>query len=124
MESAEEVSPVVLDWLDRNADEDNWMLYVNFWDPHTPYRAPQSLGNPFEHDPLPEWLSEDVLQEHQKKVGPHGVNEINMYNSDVSPITRVIPERFGRWRICGRWWTAMIAAFGIWTSISGQSLSC
>ncbi|GIP02429.1 MULTISPECIES: sulfatase [Paenibacillus] len=85
LESAEEVSPVVLDWLDRNADEDNWMLYVNFWDPHTPYRAPQSLGNPFEHDPLPEWLSEDVLQEHQKKVGPHGVNEINMYNSDVSP---------------------------------------
>ena len=33
-----------------------------------------------------------MLQEHQKKVGPHGVNEINMYNSEVSPIFRVIPE--------------------------------
>ncbi|MEI6501968.1 MAG: sulfatase-like hydrolase/transferase, partial [Armatimonadota bacterium] len=45
-ESAEEVTPLVIDWLSRNATEDNWLLHVNYWDPHTPYRAPESFGNP------------------------------------------------------------------------------
>lgn len=85
MESAEEVTPVVLDWLERNAANENWMLYVNFWDPHTPYRAPESFGNPFKDDPLPPWLTEDVLERHKKKVGPHSVHEINMYNNRTDP---------------------------------------
>ncbi|KHF36378.1 Choline-sulfatase [Paenibacillus sp. P1XP2] len=85
MESAEEVTPTVLDWLERNADQDDWMLYVNYWDPHTPYRAPESFGNPFENEPLPAWITEEVLELHKKKVGPHGANEINMYNSDTLP---------------------------------------
>lgn len=40
MESAEEVTPTALDWLDRHGAEENWYLHVNYWDPHTPYRAP------------------------------------------------------------------------------------
>src|SRR5699024_6373137 len=47
MESAEDVTPTVLSWLDRNEEKDDWFLYVNYWDPHTPYRAPKSVGNPF-----------------------------------------------------------------------------
>jgi arylsulfatase A-like enzyme len=85
MESAEVVSPVVLDWIERNGDQDNWMLYVNFWDPHTPYRAPQSFGNPFAQDPLPNWITDDVLAEHVKKVGPHSASEINMYDNNIDP---------------------------------------
>ncbi|GGD78571.1 sulfatase family protein [Paenibacillus nasutitermitis] len=85
MESAEEVTPVVLDWLDRNAGQDDWMLYVNYWDPHTPYRAPESFGNPFREDPLPEWMTDEVLERHREKVGPHSVHEINMYNNRTSP---------------------------------------
>ncbi|MEC0242859.1 sulfatase [Paenibacillus dokdonensis] len=85
MESAEEVTPVVLDWIERNADQDDWMLYVNYWDPHTPYRAPEAFGNPFKDEPLPEWITAEVLEAHKKKAGPHGAREINMYNSDTSP---------------------------------------
>lgn len=85
MESAEEVTPVVLDWIERNADQEDWLLYVNYWDPHTPYRAPASFGNPFQDEPLPEWITEEVLERHKQKVGPHGANEINMYNSSTSP---------------------------------------
>src|ERR1044071_9788004 len=62
MESAEEVSPVALDWINRNAQSNNWFLHVNLWDPHTPYRAPESFGNPFENEPLPDWLNEEVHQ--------------------------------------------------------------
>ncbi len=85
MESAEEITPTVLRWIEGNANEDNWLLYVNFWDPHTPYRTPESFGNPFQNDPLPEWITEDVLERHKQMVGPHGVHEINMYDNQTSP---------------------------------------
>lgn len=82
-ESAEDVTPVALDWIKRNAKKDNWFLHINYWDPHTPYRAPEEFGNPFEKEPIPEWLTEEVLQEHLKHVGPHSANEINMYDDHV-----------------------------------------
>lgn len=85
MESAHEVTPLVKDWLKRNEDRKDWFLYVNYWDPHTPYRTPQDYGNPFEDEPLPEWLNEETLERHKNKIGPHSVHEINMYNSHTSP---------------------------------------
>lgn len=90
-ESAEHVTPVVLDWVERNAVRDDWFLYVNYWDPHTPYRAPLEFGNPFEHEPLPEWLSEDVLERHKQMAGSHCVHELTIdfrnktYNNETSP---------------------------------------
>jgi choline-sulfatase len=85
MESAEEITPTVVDWIQRNAKEDHWFLHVNYWDPHTPYRTPEEFGNPFEKDPLPEWITEEVFREHRKKVGPHSPSEINMYNNHIDP---------------------------------------
>ncbi|THF74014.1 sulfatase family protein [Cohnella fermenti] len=90
-ESAEHVTPVALDWIQRNADKDNWFLYINYWDPHTPYRAPAPFGNPFENDPLPEWLTEEALDNHKHMVGSHCVHELNIdfrnksYHSRPSP---------------------------------------
>lgn len=86
MESAEEVTPTVLKWIEQNAGEDNWFLHLNYWDAHTPYRAPEDFGNPFENDPLPEWLTEEVLKIHKKKVGPHSASEISMYSSRTNPL--------------------------------------
>lgn len=83
-ERADEITPVVLDWLKRNAQKDNWYLHVNFWDPHTPYRTPMSVDNPFEDDPIPEWITEDVLEEHKQLAGPHCAQEISMYSDSVS----------------------------------------
>jgi choline-sulfatase len=85
MESAEHVTPAALDWIARNGTSDNWYLHVNYWDPHTPYRAPESFGNPFENDPLPAWLTEETLRKHWDKAGPHGAREVNMYDSNTSP---------------------------------------
>ncbi len=81
-ESAEEVTPTVLDWIDRNAASDDWFLHVNYWDPHAVYRAPAEFGNPFEGQPLPEWLTEEVVEAHQDKVGPNSASEMNMYNDN------------------------------------------
>jgi choline-sulfatase len=79
-ESGEEVTPLVLDWISRNAENDNWLLYVNYWDAHTPYRAPESFGNPFAGEPLPPWMTEEILEMHKRKVGPHSASEVNMFN--------------------------------------------
>lgn len=86
LESAEDVTPTVLKWIENNAKEDNWFLHVNYWDPHTPYRAPKEFGNPFENDPIPDWITEDIFfNNHRKHVGPHSAREIIMYHSNPNP---------------------------------------
>ena len=84
-ESGEKVLPVALDWLERNKDRENWFLHVHLWDPHTPYRAPLSFGEPFADEPLPNWIDEEVLQQHLQAVSPHGINELYMYSGDDIP---------------------------------------
>ncbi|MFW5980507.1 MAG: sulfatase, partial [Halanaerobiaceae bacterium] len=85
MESAEEVTPTALKWIEINAEEDGWFLHINYWDPHTPYRAPEEFGNPFADEPLPDWLTPEILEEHREKVGPHKPHEIAMYDNSTSP---------------------------------------
>ena len=85
MESGEYLTPKVLNWLDNHEKDDNWFLHVNYWDAHTPYRAPESFGNPFENEPLSAWITEDVLKEHNKMVGPHKALEIAMYGNTTRP---------------------------------------
>jgi len=85
MESAEHVTPAVMDWIERHAAQDNWYLHVNYWDPHTPYRAPEGFGNPFKRDPLPAWLTEGVREKHWKQPGPHGAQDIAMYDNHTDP---------------------------------------
>jgi len=83
MESAEVVKPVVDKWLSDNAAKDNWFLHINYWDPHTPYRAPAEVGEPFKDDPLPAWLEQPgLLEKHNKMAGPHTSMEIGMWWGD------------------------------------------
>jgi len=86
MESGEAVIPTALDWLTRNKDKDDWFLHLHIWDPHTPYRAPESFGNPFKDVPLADdWITESLLAEHLKKSGPHSANDINGLNDGTNP---------------------------------------
>jgi arylsulfatase A-like enzyme len=90
LERAEEVTPHALDWLRRNAREDDWFLQVNFWDPHTPYRTPMEYGNPFEGDPPPDWLTEEIIREHRASYGPHSACEpIHLDEPKEYPYPRV-----------------------------------
>ena len=87
-EVVEEVMPAVEDWLGRKAASDDWYLHVNFWDIHTPYRAPASYGDPFADAPLPEWMDEAMLEKAIAAVGPHTALEPGMYgdgNQDDFP---------------------------------------
>lgn len=75
MELADDVSPLALDWLRRNARTDNWFLHVNYWDPHTPYRTPAAFGNPFADEPPPAWLTDATWQRAWDGFGPHSPQE-------------------------------------------------
>ncbi|MEK7413769.1 MAG: sulfatase [Planctomycetota bacterium] len=83
-EQAHEVTPVALDWLDRNGAQDQWFLHVHLWDPHTPYRAPAAFGNPFAKDPIPAWYSEAVRRAHWESCGPHGAQEVSGHEPDAA----------------------------------------
>ncbi len=74
-ERADEVIPLALDWLDRKGAEDNWFLHVNVWDPHTPYRTPEEQGNLFKEEPAPQWLTDEIIDQHYKSYGPHSAHE-------------------------------------------------
>ena len=76
LETADQVVAVALDWLERNGRDDSWFLHVHLWDPHTPYRAPESFGDPFASDPPPAWLTEEVRAAHWEQPGPHSAREL------------------------------------------------
>ncbi len=85
LESAEAVTPKVLEWLERNGSEDNWMMHVHYWDPHTPYRTPDWYESRFTDTPLPDdWINDEVFAQHLLHIGPHGANEINMWNDNTN----------------------------------------
>ncbi len=69
-ESAEEVVPQALEWIEANAQRDDWMLHINIWDPHTPYRAPEDFGYPFADEPLEGWYTEELRQQQWNSFGP------------------------------------------------------
>lgn len=88
MESAEQVWPYIDKWLNANAADDSWFLHVNFWDIHTPYRAPLEYGEPFANDPLPAWLekdAEEIIARHNKLTGPHTSLDFEMYDERTNP---------------------------------------
>lgn len=87
MESAERVTPVVTQWLNQHASEDNWYLHLNYWDVHTPYRTPLSYGEPFADAPLPAWLDDPALiKRHNAMTGPRTSLDVNMRTHKQDPL--------------------------------------
>jgi arylsulfatase A-like enzyme len=69
------VYTVAADWLQRRGRSDDWFLHVHLWDPHAPYRAPASYGEPFKDSPPPGWLTEEVRARHWQGCGPHSARD-------------------------------------------------
>jgi choline-sulfatase len=94
-ERAEIVYPYAEGWLDDHANEDDWYLHVNFWDPHTNYDTPQEYGNPFADDPHPEWLTEDIIDKQRQSYGPHSAQDLHheyMTGDEVLDLSRTPDE--------------------------------
>jgi choline-sulfatase len=76
METADDVFPYAERWLKDNGKNDNWFLHINTWDPHTPYRTPLDFGNPFENDPPPSWITQEIIDKHRQSYGWHSPREL------------------------------------------------
>ena len=93
-ETADSVISVVNDWLERCGKKDNWFLHVHMWDPHAPYNAPVSFGEPFRDVPLEDpWIDDKTLEKHKKAVGPHTAQELGMFTDAVNP---ALPRNLGQ----------------------------
>ena len=102
-EIADDVSGYALDWIARNARRDDWLLHVNFWDPHTPYRTPEEFGNPFADDPAPAWYTEELRRRHWDSFSPRSPREpTGRYDGKPSPHPRV-PEQIASLDDYRRW---------------------
>ncbi len=66
-EDATAISPLALDWLDRNADKSDWFLHVNYWDVHVPHQAPAKFHRASEAPPA--WLTSELLESHWSRPG-------------------------------------------------------
>ncbi|HET8933293.1 MAG TPA: sulfatase [Polyangiales bacterium] len=82
LENADEVCALAIDWIERHRDVPAWFLHVQLWDPHTPYRAPDTFGEPFASAALPDWLSDAVRARHFAGCGPHSAQEAVGFSTD------------------------------------------
>jgi arylsulfatase A-like enzyme len=103
IERADEVVPTAIDWIERNADRDDWFLHVNVWDPHTPYRVPDEHDNLFADDPLPAWLTEEVRQKAWESFGPHSAQEPGGYDVPESSKWPRVPLQLDSMEALKQW---------------------
>ncbi|PTX64959.1 arylsulfatase A-like enzyme [Melghirimyces profundicolus] len=94
-EGAHEVVPYALRWIEDYGTEENWFLHVNLWDPHTPYRVPEDYGNPFQQEPAPTWLTEEILAEHRTGFGPHSAREPHGFGGERVDRWPRVPQEIG-----------------------------
>lgn len=93
LDSAEHVTPPAVKWLTEHGTSENWFLHVNFWDPHTPYRVFEQYGSPFEDEPLPAWLTDEVRQKHWREPGPHSAQEVLGWDDTVPDWGKSFPRQ-------------------------------
>lgn len=72
---AHETNRQALPWIRQNAQNDNWFLHLNYWDPHRPYRTPLEYGNPFEKEPAPSWPDAATIKKQCATYGPRSAAE-------------------------------------------------
>lgn len=89
-ETADEMTPWVLNWLDTNANKpgrENWFMHFHLWDPHMPARTPLDVENPFENEPLADdWMTQERIDKQRKEnIGAHSSMEVTGYDDPGKP---------------------------------------
>lgn len=92
MEIADTVYPYAESWLKENGKNDNWFLHINTWDPHTPYRTPKKYGNPFEDDPPPAWMTQEIIDKHRNSYGPRSARDLLGFGDEEKFFVRAFPR--------------------------------
>ncbi len=77
-EDAATVTDAARQWLQRNGRNDDWLLHVHFWDPHTPYLEPEAwVRRAAAAGPRPAWPDDDAIAAHAELYGPHSALDLH-----------------------------------------------
>jgi len=69
-QAAADVTNKALDWLDRNAADDDWLLHVNYWDVHHPYDDnDEYVDDVRASGAAAPWPDQDAIDDHQGMTG-------------------------------------------------------
>lgn len=82
VQQAPEIHQITEKWFNDNKDSENWFLHYHLWDPHTPYRVPESYHPEFLDQELDFFVDEEILAKHRKCIGPHTATSLNMYDTE------------------------------------------
>lgn len=93
-EDANDVNRVAQDWLRRHGREDNWLLHVNYWEPHTPYLiSAEWVERAAESGPAPPWPDEAAVREHAEIYGPRTALDLHYTGvPNSSPVPHAMPD--------------------------------
>ena len=70
-ETAEEVNAALLPWLRQNAQREDYLLHINYWDVHRCYKMDPAWADRFEGHPVAQaWPGEAAIRAHQEIEGP------------------------------------------------------
>lgn len=122
-ETADQVNLRALEWLERHGQGRNWYLHVNYWDPHTPYRTPADFADGLEGDPLPRWMTEEVLERQRARYGPHSARDVNGFGDASFGYPRQ-PDSLDSLSAVRRWIQAYDVGIRYVDNHVGQLLHC
>ena len=90
-ETAAPIAEPALQWLERNAESDNWFLDVHFWDVHSFYRVPDEWMTRFAHEPMPPFPTAEAIERNKRMYGPR--TAYNLYPYTEKPPSKYHPEK-------------------------------
>jgi len=91
-ETADEINRPLMKWLKHNAQRDDYLLHINYWDIHRIYKMDPSWADRFDGHPIQAWPDEETIQRHQSLDGPftaqrqfqNGVSRVPLMPGSVS----------------------------------------
>jgi arylsulfatase A-like enzyme len=96
-ETYDEVNRAALPWLERHAREDDWLVHINYWDVHEPYRLTDrsQAAAIAASGPYPAWPDEAAIAAQQSMTGLSCATLLRdpPEGSDVWPTPRRISAR-------------------------------
>jgi arylsulfatase A-like enzyme len=92
-EDAADVNGAAISWIRRHAQEDNWFLHINYWDPHNDYFEPKEwVERAAEAGPPPAWPDEDAIASHREVYGPRSALDLHGVTGERSPTPETMPD--------------------------------
>jgi choline-sulfatase len=83
-ETAQEVNAALLPWLRQNAQREDYLLHINYWDVHRCYKMDPAWAERFAGYPVAQaWPDEAAIRAHQEIEGPFTARR--QFPDDASP---------------------------------------